>query len=71
MEDLWDTIKRPNLQIMGIEEGEKIQTKGINNLVSKIIEENSNLQKSEGHPVTEGFQNSQETRNTPRYIHYN
>jgi hypothetical protein len=28
MQDIWDTTKRPNLSIMSIEEGEKIQTKG-------------------------------------------
>jgi hypothetical protein len=27
MQDIWDTKKRPNLWIMGVEEGEKIQTK--------------------------------------------
>jgi hypothetical protein len=32
MQDVWDTIKRPNLQIMGLEEGEEIQTKGIDKL---------------------------------------
>jgi uncharacterized coiled-coil protein SlyX len=24
MQDIWDIMKRPNLQIMGVEEGEKI-----------------------------------------------
>jgi hypothetical protein len=28
MQDIWDTMKRPNLWIMGVEEGEEIQTKG-------------------------------------------
>jgi uncharacterized coiled-coil protein SlyX len=46
MQDIWDTIKRPNLQIMGIEEGEEIQTKGIDNLFNRIIAENfPNLKK--------------------------
>jgi hypothetical protein len=31
-QDIWDTMKRPNLWIMGIEEVEEIQTKGIDNL---------------------------------------
>jgi hypothetical protein len=35
MEDIWDTIKRPNQQVRGIEEGEEIQTKGIDDLLKK------------------------------------
>jgi hypothetical protein len=27
MQDFWDTIKRPNLRIISIEEGEEAQTK--------------------------------------------
>jgi hypothetical protein len=46
MQDIWDTMKRPNLQIMGIEEGEMIQTKGTDNLFHRIIAENfPNLKK--------------------------
>jgi hypothetical protein len=41
MRDIWDTMKSPNLQIMGIE-GEEIQTKNINNLFNRIIAENFN-----------------------------
>jgi hypothetical protein len=45
MQDIWDTMKRPNLQIMGVEE-EEIQTKGIDNLFSRLIAENfPNLKK--------------------------
>jgi hypothetical protein len=29
MQDIWDTMKSPNLQIMGVEEEEKIQTKAL------------------------------------------
>jgi hypothetical protein len=36
---IWDTIKGPNLQSMGVE-GEKIQTKGIDSQFNKIISEN-------------------------------
>jgi hypothetical protein len=39
MEELTDSIKRPNLRIMGIEE-EEVQAKGICNIVNKIITEN-------------------------------
>jgi chromosome segregation ATPase len=43
MQELTDSIKRPNLRIMGIEEGEEVQTKGMH----KIITENfPNLEKS-------------------------
>jgi hypothetical protein len=38
-QDLSDSIKRPNLQIMG-NEGEEVQVKGIHNIFNKIIVEN-------------------------------
>jgi hypothetical protein len=34
------SIKRINLRIMGIEEGEEVQAKGIHNIFNKIIPEN-------------------------------
>jgi hypothetical protein len=40
MHELSNSIKRPNLRIMGIEEGEEVQTKGIHNIFNKIITEN-------------------------------
>jgi chromosome segregation ATPase len=40
MQELTDSIKRPNLRIMGIEEGEEVQPKIICNIVNKIITEN-------------------------------
>jgi hypothetical protein len=39
MQELSNLIKRPNLRIMGIEEGEKVQDKGICNILNKIIME--------------------------------
>jgi hypothetical protein len=46
MQKLADSIKRPKLRIMGIEEGKEVQTKGICNIVNKIITENFlNLEK--------------------------
>jgi chromosome segregation ATPase len=36
---LTNSIKRPNLRIMGIEEGKDMQTKGICNIFNKIITE--------------------------------
>jgi hypothetical protein len=47
MQEFTDSIKRPNLRIMGIEEGEEVQTKGICNRFNKIIIENfPNLEKT-------------------------
>jgi TolA-binding protein len=46
MEELTNSIKRPNLKFMGIEDREEVQAKGICNIFSKIITENyPNLQK--------------------------
>jgi hypothetical protein len=46
MYDLWHTIKRTKLQILG-KEGEKIQAKVIENIFNKIIVENfPNLESS-------------------------
>jgi archaeosine-15-forming tRNA-guanine transglycosylase len=39
MQELTDSIKRPNLRIMGIEEGEEVQAKGMRNIFNKIITE--------------------------------
>jgi predicted restriction endonuclease len=47
MQELTNSIKRPNLRIMGIEEGEEVQAKGMRNIVNKIIIENfPNLEKT-------------------------
>ena len=40
IQEIWDTMKRTNLRIIGIEEGEEIQLKGTENIFNKIIEEN-------------------------------
>jgi archaeosine-15-forming tRNA-guanine transglycosylase len=40
MQELSDSIKRPNLRIMGSEEAEALQAKGIHNIFNKIITEN-------------------------------
>ena len=39
-QEMWDTMKRSNLLIIGIEEWEKSQENGIDQIVNKIIEEN-------------------------------
>jgi archaeosine-15-forming tRNA-guanine transglycosylase len=47
MQELTESIKRPNLRIMGIEEGEEVQAKGMPNIFIKIITENfPNLEKT-------------------------
>jgi hypothetical protein len=47
MRELTDSIKRPNLSIMGVEEDEEVQAKGMHNIVNKIITEKlPNLQKT-------------------------
>jgi hypothetical protein len=46
MHELSNTIKRPNLRIICIEEGEEVQDKRIHNIFNKIITENfPNLEK--------------------------
>jgi hypothetical protein len=47
VQELTVSIKRPNLRIMGIEEGEEVQAKGMSNIFNKIITENfPNLEKN-------------------------
>jgi chromosome segregation ATPase len=47
MQELTDSIKGSNLRIMGNEEGEEVQAKGIHNMFNKIITENfPNLEKA-------------------------
>jgi hypothetical protein len=47
MQELTNSIKRPNLRIMGIEEEEEVQSKGTCNIFNKIITKNfPNLEKT-------------------------
>jgi hypothetical protein len=39
IQELWNTVRRPNIRIHGVEEGAEIQTKGIGNLFNDIIAE--------------------------------
>jgi hypothetical protein len=39
MQEFSNSMKRPNLRILGIEEGEEVQAKGICNIFNKIITE--------------------------------
>lgn len=40
LQNLWDTLKRPNLPIPGIEKGYETKSESIDNLFDKIIVEN-------------------------------
>ena len=55
IQEIWDTMKRPNLWLIGVEEGE-LQLKGTENIFRKIIEENfSNLKKEIAVKVQKAF----------------
>ncbi|KAL6085840.1 hypothetical protein STEG23_002730 [Scotinomys teguina] len=49
IQKIWDTMKRPNLRIIEIEEGEEYQLKGIENMLNRIIEESFSSLKKEIH----------------------
>ena len=52
----WDTLKRPNLSMIGIEEGEETLLKGTENIFNIRIEENfSNIQKVMGLNLQESY----------------
>ncbi|KAK7831163.1 hypothetical protein U0070_020383 [Myodes glareolus] len=40
IQEIWDIVKKPNLRIIGVEEGEELQIKGPEDIFNKIIEEN-------------------------------
>jgi hypothetical protein len=71
-QELTDSIKRPNLRIMGIEEGEEVKTKGICNVFNKIITENfPNLEKAMPIQVQEAsrtLNRFDQNRATPQHI---
>jgi chromosome segregation ATPase len=63
MQELTNYITRPNLRIMGIEEGEEGQAKGICNIFNKIITENfPNLEKTMPIQVQEASRTSDLTK---------
>jgi hypothetical protein len=63
---LTDSIKRPNLRIIGIEEGEEVQAKGICNILNKIIKENfPSLEKTMPIQDTNGLE---QNRTTPQHV---
>jgi hypothetical protein len=72
MQEFTDSIKRPNLRIMGMEEGEKVKAKGICNTFTKIITDNfPNLEKTMPIKVQEASRTSSrhdQNRTTPQCI---
>jgi hypothetical protein len=72
MQELTDSIKRPNLRIMGIEKGEEVQADGIHNIFNKIITENfPNLEKDIPIKMQEASRTPNrpdQNRSTPRHI---
>jgi hypothetical protein len=72
MQELTDSIKRPNLRIVDIEEGEEVQSKGMCNIFKKIITENfPNLEKSmpiEVHKASRTPNRPDQNRSTPQNI---
>jgi hypothetical protein len=72
MQELTGSIKRPNLRIMGIEEGEEVKEKGMHNIFNKIIRENfPNLEKNMPMQIPEASRTTKrldQNRTTPRHI---
>ena len=59
IQEIQDTMRRPNLPIIGIDENEDFQLKGPVNIFNKIIEENfPNIKKRDAHDHTRSLQNS-------------
>jgi hypothetical protein len=54
MQNVWDVIRRPNLQIISIED-EEIQMKATENIFNKIIAEIFPNIEKENHTGPEGF----------------
>jgi hypothetical protein len=62
-------MKRPNLRIMGIEEGEEVQAKRMCNIFNKIITENfPNLEKSMVQEASRTPNKPDQNRTTPWHI---
>jgi hypothetical protein len=72
MQELSDSIKRPNLKIVGIAEEEEVQVKGMCNILNKIIIVNfQNLKKVLPIQVQECSRTTNrldQNRTSPQYI---
>jgi hypothetical protein len=60
MQELNDSIKGPNLRIMGIEE-EEVQAKGMCNIFNKIIRKFPKSREVYAHIGARGLQNTKQT----------
>jgi archaeosine-15-forming tRNA-guanine transglycosylase len=53
---IWDTMKRPKLRVIGLEESEDSQFKGPENIFNKTIEENfPNIKKEKATNIQEAY----------------
>jgi hypothetical protein len=72
MLELTNSIKRPTLRLIGTEDGEEMQAKGISNIFNKILTENfPNLEKAMTIQVQEASRTPNrfdQNRTTPRHI---
>jgi hypothetical protein len=67
MQEVWNPTKRPNLQIIGLEEGEQIQTNSIDDLLNNSSWEFPQSWEREGHPDLGSLQNTKPSG--PQKIH--
>uniref|UniRef100_A0A8C6EP35 L1 transposable element RRM domain-containing protein n=1 Tax=Marmota marmota marmota TaxID=9994 RepID=A0A8C6EP35_MARMA len=72
IQEIWDNIKKPNLRVIGIEEGTEIQTKGMSNLLKEIITENfPEIKKETDIQIVDAYRTpstQNHSRPTPRHI---
>jgi hypothetical protein len=54
-QEIHDTVRRPNLRLIGTDENEDFQLKGPVNIFNKIIKENSNLKKEMPMNIQEAY----------------
>ena len=58
IQEIWDTMERPNLRIIGVE-GEEVQLKHTENILNKIIEKNfPNIKKDMPVKIQEAYRRS-------------
>jgi hypothetical protein len=58
IQEIQDTMRRPNLRIIGVDKNEDFQLKGPANIFNKIIEENFKSKERDEHEHTRTLQNS-------------
>ena len=72
IQEIWDTIKRPNLRTIGVKEGEEVKLNGPENIFNKIIEQNfPNLKKDIPMKIQEAYRTPNrldQKRTSPRHI---